>query len=168
MIRSCVAFVLHKLSSTGTLHIRFYEEDSAMSVRKREWTTQSGKPREAWVVAYTDAAGKRHLETFERKKDADARQAEIKVSAEAARDWLAHMESEGIEAATLANYRQYVRDHLNPRIGTVKLATLTGPRVHAFRDELLKKKDDSPDWPFPYLSKTTAGKVLIAFKIGRA
>jgi len=165
----------------GTLHLLtpFHEEDSAVSVRKREWTTQSGKSREAWVVAYTDAAGKRHLETFERKKDADARQAEIKVSvaagthtpinrsatvAEAARDWLAHMESEGIEAATLANYRQYVRDHLNPRIGTVKLATLTGPRVHAFRDELLKNKDDSPDWPFPYLSKTTAGKVLIAFK----
>ena len=90
----------------GTLHLRrFYEEDSAVSVRKRVWTT-SGKSREAWVVAYTDAAGKRHLETFQRKKDADARQAEIKVSvaagthtpinrsatvAEAARDWLAHM-----------------------------------------------------------------------------
>jgi type III secretion system FlhB-like substrate exporter len=38
-------------------------------------------------------------------------------------------------------------------MGTVKLATLTGLRVHAFRDELVRD-----------LSRTTAGKVLVALK----
>jgi integrase len=119
-------------------------------------------------VSYSDGAGKRHIETFERKKEADSRAAEIKVSiasgthtpvnqsstiAEAAADWLTHLESEPIELATLTNYKQYVRDHLLPRIGGVKLAMLTGPRVHAFRDELVRD-----------LPRITAGKVLIAFK----
>jgi hypothetical protein len=43
-----------------------------MSVRKRQWKTRSGEQREAWVVDYFDADGDRHIETFERKKDADA------------------------------------------------------------------------------------------------
>jgi hypothetical protein len=78
-----------------------------MSVRRRKWTTKSGGPREAWVVAYTDATGKRHIETFERKKDADSRHAAVKTAiaagthtptnksatiTEAARDWLAYIE----------------------------------------------------------------------------
>jgi integrase len=50
-----------------------------MSVRKRTWTTPKGETREAWVVDYTDQAGERHIETFDRKKDADARQACVKV-----------------------------------------------------------------------------------------
>src|SRR5690242_6493235 len=126
-----------------------FKRNRSMSVRRRKWITKSGDPHEAWIVDYTDNTGKRHIESYAQKKIADARQAEIKVSiaagthtpvnksatvAEAARDWLAHLESEGIERATLTNYNQYVRDHLNPRIGNVKLATLTGPRVHAFRD----------------------------------
>ena len=48
------------------------------SVRKRTWTTQAGEQREAWIVVYTHN-GRRHIETFERKKDADARHAEVKV-----------------------------------------------------------------------------------------
>jgi integrase len=139
-----------------------------MSVRRRKWITKSGEPREAWVVAYTDAAGKRHLETFDRKRAADDRHSQIKVSiaagvhtpinksatvASAAVDWLRHLEGEQIEIATLTNYRQHVRDHILPRIGDTKLATLTMPRVHAFRDELVRD-----------LSRITAGKVLISFK----
>jgi integrase len=139
-----------------------------MSVRRRKWITKSGEPREAWVVAYTDNTGKRHLETFERKKEADARHSEIKVSiaagthtpvnksatvASAATDWLRHLETEQIEVATLTNYRQHVLDHILPRIGDVKLATLTIPRVYALRDELVRD-----------LSRITAGKVLISFK----
>ena len=123
-----------------------------MSVRRRKWTTKSGHPREAWVVAYTDATGRRHIETFKRKKDADSRHAAVKTAiaagihtptsksatiTEAARDWLAYVEGEGIERTTLQNYSHYVRGHLIPRIGNVKLATLTAPRMHLFRDELV-------------------------------
>src|SRR6476469_2817317 len=50
-----------------------------MSIRKRVWTTPSGQPREAWVVDYYDQAGERHIETFDRKKDADARHATVKI-----------------------------------------------------------------------------------------
>ena len=44
-----------------------------MAVRKRIWKTKTGEPREAWIVDYTDQAGDRHIETFAKKKDADAR-----------------------------------------------------------------------------------------------
>ena len=50
-----------------------------MSVRKRSWKTAKGEVKEAWIVDYTDQAGQRHIETFERKKDADAKHAEVKV-----------------------------------------------------------------------------------------
>jgi len=42
-----------------------------LSVRKRKWTTGGGEVKEAWIVDYT-ANGKRHIETFKKKKDADA------------------------------------------------------------------------------------------------
>jgi len=51
-----------------------------MSVRKRTWKNAAGEPQEAYVVDYVDQLGKRHIETFARKKDADARHAEVKVS----------------------------------------------------------------------------------------
>jgi integrase len=86
-----------------------------MSVRKRKWTTSKGEPREAWVVDYFDAARARHTEAFSRKKDADAREAEVKVDIkagvhvapskaptvrEAGQDWLKHAEARGLERAT--------------------------------------------------------------------
>ena len=45
-----------------------------MAVWKRRWKTKLGEEREAWVMEYSDGKGNRHLETFARKKDADARQ----------------------------------------------------------------------------------------------
>jgi len=50
-----------------------------MSVRKRKWVTSKGEAKEAWIVDYADQDGDRHIQTFERKKDADARHAEVKV-----------------------------------------------------------------------------------------
>src|SRR5262249_13959061 len=51
----------------------------AMSVRKRRWITSKGETKEAWIVDYVDQIGVRHIETFERKKDADEYQATVKV-----------------------------------------------------------------------------------------
>jgi hypothetical protein len=42
----------------------------AMSVRKRKWIN-NGVQKEAWVVNFNDASGKRRLKTFATKKDAD-------------------------------------------------------------------------------------------------
>lgn len=50
-----------------------------MSVRKRKWLTRSEEAREGWIVDYTDQQGERHIETFDKKKDADARHSEVKV-----------------------------------------------------------------------------------------
>lgn len=84
-----------------------------MSVRKRNWITRKGEAREAWIVDYVDAEGLRHIETFKRKKDADAREAQVMVDvrtgihtptslsitvAEAAENWIDYVEREGRES----------------------------------------------------------------------
>jgi len=81
------------------------------------------EPKTAWVVDYVDGQGQRHIETFDKKRDADARDDEIGVNvrkgvhtpanksitvAKAADDWLTHVEREGRERATLAQYKQHV------------------------------------------------------------
>jgi integrase len=139
-----------------------------MSVRKRTWTTSKGEAKEAWIVDYTDQEGDRHIETFERKKDADEYHATVKVDvrqgvhtpqskgitvAEAADDWIKYVELEGRERTTLIAYRQQVDLHINPRLGREKLAKLTTPRINAFRDDLLVN-----------MSRAMAKKVLVSLK----
>jgi integrase len=122
-----------------------------MAVRKRVWTAARGERKEAWVVDYVDQTGGRHIQTFRRKKEADAYQAQVGVDvragthtapsksitiAKAAEDWIRSVELENREATTVAQYRQHAK-HINARIGNEKLATLTTPRLNAFRDDLL-------------------------------
>jgi Phage integrase, N-terminal SAM-like domain len=121
-----------------------------MSVRKREWTTRKGEQREAWIVDYT-ANGSRHIETFERKKDADAYEAKVTVDvgkgihiapsrsvtvAEAGDRWIKACEADELERATINNYKQHLRLHINPHVGHYKLSTLTVPLMRKFRDDL--------------------------------
>jgi integrase len=123
-----------------------------MSVRKRRWTTRTGEEQERWVVDYVNQDGHRHLRTFKKKKDADTYHATVRVDvaqgvhtamsrsitvAQAAADWLAHVKAEGRERTTLDQYRQHVDIHILPKLGKVKLAALTTPRINAFSDELL-------------------------------
>jgi integrase len=139
-----------------------------MSVRKRKWVTRKGEPKEAWIIDYTDQDGDRHIETFERKKDADARHATVTVDvrqgvhtaasksgtvAEAAESWIKRVEAEGRERGTLAQYRQHVKLHIAPRIGNYKLAHLTPAKVEAFRDDMLAN-----------MSRPMARKVLTSLK----
>jgi integrase len=139
-----------------------------MSVRKRTWKTSKGEQKEAWIVDYTDQAGERHIHTFPRKREADEYHATVRVDvrqgvhtptnknitvAEAGEDWLTAIDLEGRERSTLAQYRQHVQLHINPRLGREKLAKLTTPRVNEFRDELLTD-----------LSRPLAKKVLTSLK----
>ena len=116
---------------------------------------------------YTDPKG-RHIETFDRKKDADERHAEIRVDvrkgihtarsksitvAQAAEDWIKAVELDGREASTVAQYRQHAH-HINERIGNRKLANLTTPLINKFRDDLLEGG----------LSRAMARKVLSSLK----
>jgi integrase len=139
-----------------------------MSVRKRTWTTRLGEAKEAWIVDYTDADGDRHIETFERKKDAEARHAEVAVNikrgthqapsksitvAEAAERWIKAVEASGAERSTIRQYRQHVDLHIVPRIGAAKLANLTPVNLDAFRDSLLAN-----------MSRPMASKVMTSLK----
>jgi integrase len=138
-----------------------------LAVRKRRWRTRNGDVKEAWVVDYTDQDGDRHIETFKRKKDADARAQHIGVDVragihtaaaksvtvtEAAADWIRKVELDERERSTIAQYRQHAR-HITARIGNQKLAKLTKPRVEAFRDDLLAS-----------MSRALARKVLSSLK----
>jgi integrase len=140
-----------------------------MSVRKRVWKTRTGETREAWVCDYTDGDGSRVLRTFDRKKDADAFHAAVRVEvdrgehiapsksetvAEAAERWLKRVEAEGRERTTVRQYETHVRLHLGPRLGNVKLAHLTERRIEQFRDELLSSG----------MSRAMVRKVLTSLK----
>jgi integrase len=126
-----------------------------MSVRKREWVTRSGEEREAWVCAYTDGQGDRHIQTFDRKKDADAFQASVKVDvgrgvhtapsksitvAEGCRLWLETGAANGLERTTLDSYRQHASLHIVPLLGGVKLSALTTAAIRDLEDKLRAKK----------------------------
>ena len=129
-----------------------------MSVRKRKWTTRLGEPREAWIVDYIDQQGDRHIETFARKKEADARQAEVKVDVkagvhvapnksvtvrEAGESWIKAAEANGLERSTIKNYREILRLHLAPLIGGVKLSEMS-PAVVRNLEDRLRAKGRSP------------------------
>jgi integrase len=139
-----------------------------MSVRKRVWTTRTGETKEAYVVDYFDQNRVRCLKTFDGKKKAEAYLTTVKheisegihtaisksiTVAKAADDWIAYVEGEGRERSTIEAYRREARQHIVPRLGHVKLAQLTSPRINAFRDDLLKS-----------MSRAMAKKVLFSLK----
>src|SRR5260370_23515633 len=138
-----------------------------MGVRKRSWVTTRGQHRESWIVDYTDQSGDRHIESFKRKRDADAYHAKVGVDVragthtapaksitvrEAGQNWIDSVALDDREQSTLAQYRQHTT-HINERIGAIKLAELTAPRVGHFRDDLLKT-----------MPRAMAGKVLSSLK----
>jgi integrase len=131
-------------------HATVYYSRLGMSVRKRCWKTKAGEEREAWIVDYVDDNG-RHIETFKRKKDADAREAKVKVDVgagvhvapsnsvtvkEAGAAWIKAAEARGLERATIKNYHEYLDRHIAPFIGNTKLSALNLQRVRAFEDAL--------------------------------
>ena len=124
-----------------------------MSVRKRVWQNHDGSQSEAWVVSYTDQAGKRRLKTFERKRDADRFAAAVDVDvragihvadsqsimvAEAGRLWIESREAAGIERTTLEGYRSVLRCHIVPLLGGMKLTQLSAPIVRKFEEAARK------------------------------
>ncbi|WP_413989344.1 tyrosine-type recombinase/integrase [Labrys okinawensis] len=124
-----------------------------MSIRKRTWKTAKGEVKEAWVFDYVDQAGKRHIKTFDKKKDATTYQTtvmgevrdgthtassqSVKVK-EAADKWLGTGEKNGLERSTLDQYRQHITLHINPYLGDHRLSELTAPLVREFEDRLRK------------------------------
>ena len=125
-----------------------------MSVRKRKWITRSGEEREAWVVDYVDQQGERHIETFAKKKDADARHDGVKVDVragvhvapsksitvkEAGASWVKAAEAHGLERSTIKQYKEHVDQHIVPFVGAMKLSEISAQTVRKFEDTLRDK-----------------------------
>ena len=126
------------------------EGSGGPTVRKRTWE-KAGAERQAWLVDYVDQHGKRHIKTFERKKDADAYHASVKIDVsrgthtpesrsitvvEAAQLWLTTCENHGLGRTTLTMYRQHVHLHIVPYLGRVKLSQLSTTLIRDFEDKL--------------------------------
>jgi integrase len=128
-----------------------------MSVSRRSWKNRDGSQGETWLVAYRDHTGARRFKNFDKKRDADAYHAEVRVDvrrgihtadstsitvAEAGRLWVNTAIEDGLERATTEGYKQHLEFHIVPLIGATKLSQLTVPAARAFRDKLAK--DRSP------------------------
>jgi len=125
-----------------------------VSVRKRAWTDAKGAEKSAWVVDYTDTAGKRRLKTFKLKKEADAFASKTDVEVregvhvadsatvtveEAGRLWLKSGDAAGLERTTMDQRRQHLDLHIVPLAGFAKLSKVTAPWVRSFQDDLREK-----------------------------
>jgi integrase len=151
-----------------------------MSVRKRHWTTRKGEAKTAWVVDYFDQHGDRHIETFQRKHEADAHHAKVRLDIisgkyvapndsltveDAAKQWLERVDLNGmrgsgpVEQSTLRQYRIHVRHHIVPRIGRFRLAKLSHDAVQQFANSLLTGTAQHPA-----LSRALARKVWVSFR----
>jgi integrase len=108
------------------------------------------------------------LKTFRLKRDAqkwlDQVQVDVRAGthtalndsitvAQACEQWIAYVKGEGRERSTIDHYTQHARIHIIPRIGHLKLASLTAPRIETFRDDLLGR-----------ISRPLAKKVLVSLK----
>jgi integrase len=144
-----------------------------VSVRKRRWKTAEGGAKEAWIVDYVDQAGKRHIKTFDRKKEADVYHATARVEvrsgshiadsasvtvSEAAGLWIESCYARNLEASTVDAYEQHANLHIKPYLGRMKLSQLTAPMIREFEDKL-RRGDPVPG--------EHAGKVRSAAMIKR-
>jgi integrase len=136
------------------------------TVTKRHWQTAGGVERTAWIVSYS-TAGKRHIKTFQSKREADAWKTEtlheiargihtpptasITVG-EAGERWVEQCKTDGLEATTVRQYRQHLDLHIVQLIGTMKLAHLSPASVIDFRNALIKEKR----------SRALASKVIVS------
>ena len=123
------------------------------SIRKRKWTS-GGTEKSRWVVDYKDQEGKRVLKTFATKRGADAFRTEMgyEVSqgthtparasitvAQAGKEWVKQGELDGLERATVREYRNHLKHHINPLLGMAELSDLSVPAVNKFRNRLLEQ-----------------------------
>ncbi|MEQ1406141.1 site-specific integrase [Neorhizobium sp. Rsf11] len=136
------------------------------TITKRRWKTSKGVEREAWVLAYTDAGGKRHKEQYEKKRVAEARRTEVThqvvsgtyradaastTVAEAVKAYLKHLSgrrdrgehvTEHYYRTTEGQLLNYVAPEgerpveFNGGIGAVKLSQCTAKVVGDFRDRM--------------------------------
>jgi integrase len=126
-----------------------------MSIRKRAWQTESGEERSAYVVTYSTAERdergkrKRHIRTFDRRKDAEDFHAQVRVDLkkgvhtpnsrsitveEAGKLWIDGCNE--LERTTVDQYGQHLKFHIVPYLGALKVSALTVAIVREWQDKL--------------------------------
>jgi hypothetical protein len=137
-------------------------------VRKRTWETKTGE-HAAWVADYfspgPDGKRQRHSKTFPTRKEASAWLAQTVVEIkqgvhtpahrsptviEAGEAWIAQARADGLERASIHQYRTHLDLHIKPFVGLHKLAELTPAAVQSFRNVLIRQGR----------SRSLAGKVV--------
>jgi integrase len=128
------------------------------TVRKRSWKSKEDT-KTAWIADYTDQDGKRRFATFDTKREAEDWLAETKIEvkrgvhtpasqsitvAEAGDRWIAQAELDGLEYATVREYRRHLEAHIKPILGSLKLSALTVASVKDFRNRLIRDGRSSP------------------------
>jgi integrase len=126
-------------------------QDDWLEYRDQVAASLGIEPQLMWLVDYRDGDGERRFKTFDKKKDAEKYEARSRVEVidgnhvadsvsvtvkEAGELWLKSAEANDLEWTTIEQYRQHLRLHIIPFIGTTKLSKLTAPVVRAFTDRL--------------------------------
>lgn len=142
-----------------------YQEFILAKIKKRSWENASGQ-HEAWQLDFTDRLGKRHREQFTKKREAEARLAELIATtgsatykeeakkttvADICDDFykameLRHKRGEKVVQSYLRTTKQHLDNWINPTdessigfengIGEKTLAELTTADVIKFRDDM--------------------------------
>ncbi|TPJ28033.1 site-specific integrase [Mesorhizobium sp. B2-7-2] len=122
-----------------------------VSIRKRTWQPARGREKEAWIVDYKDLNGVRRLKTFEKKKEADRFEEQVKQELrtgihvaeadtitvkQAGANWLADCEQLGLERSTRESYRAHLDLHITPFIGELLLTKLNIPTIRNWQKRL--------------------------------
>jgi integrase len=125
------------------------------TVRKRYRGPKEDGKLMGFQADYIDQNGKRHAKLFKLERDAKAYLAdkvvpEVKAGthtperqsitvAKAAGLWIDHCKMvEKLASATITQYTNHVRCHIEPNIGHLKLSALTAARVEKFKDDMLR------------------------------
>lgn len=154
-----------------------------MGIRKRKWgkpDPATGEQKWKWVVDYAtterdEKTGrlKRHIKTFDRRKDAETWQAETFVNVKkgvhtpasksvnvqkAGENWIESCDD--LERSTVDQYQQHLKFHIVPFLGQIKLSALTAPIVHDWQSKLRKAAE--PRSPAMVRKVTTSLSSLLA------
>lgn len=156
------------------------------SVAKREWTYK-GEKKEAWVVRYTDQGGKRRLQTFDKKRDADRYRMKVEFEIEqgthiAAREaltvkelmerFLEYTDVRHRDGKIADSYRKkmhtYSRRHIVPALGNKPATELTFRDLEAWATSIREKSPAYGGWG-PVITKRispgAARAIMFTFKL---
>jgi len=106
-----------------------------------------------WQADYRDRDGRRRAKQFPTRKAADGYLVTVRsdlrqgrhvapgasITVELAGElWIERAERDRLVRSTVRQYRQHLKHHIVPAIGSVKLTDLTAPRVYEFVDDMLR------------------------------